>query len=115
MLQTLMDEAPEKRHGVVRLSLKRELHGGKGESPKGPLPLGFATFEETRFTTRKTRKAFIRLSALRLKIATLLGESKANSNTNSNPKTNQNQNGLMTETEPAGRGLTFVTFEFRVH
>jgi len=74
MLQTLMDEAQRNVTGVVRLKLYKGncmVVGRKSE--KSLYHAGFATFEEDEVYNQKDAEGFIRLSALRLKIATLLG------------------------------------------
>jgi len=73
MLQTLMDEAQRNVTGVVRVKLYRgncTVAGRKSDSSL--YHPGFATFEEDEVYNQKDAEGFIRLSALRLKIATLL-------------------------------------------
>jgi len=70
----LMDEAQGNVTGVVRLKLYKGncmVVGRKSE--KSLYHSGFATFEEDQVYNQKDAEGFIRLSALRLKIATLLG------------------------------------------
>lgn len=74
MLQTLMDDAQTNVTGVVRLKLYKGncmVVGRKSE--KSLYHSGFATFEEDQVYNQKDAEGFIRLNALRLKIATLLG------------------------------------------
>jgi argininosuccinate synthase len=74
MLQALMDEAQQNVTGVVRLKLYRGncIVAGR-KSDRSLYHPGFATFEEDDVYNQKDAEGFIRLSALRLKIATLLG------------------------------------------
>ena len=73
MLQTLMDEAQGNVTGTVRLKLYKGnciVVGRKSDhSLYHP---GFATFEEEKVYDQKDAEGFIRLSALRLKIAKLM-------------------------------------------
>jgi argininosuccinate synthase len=74
MLQALMDEAQKNVTGVVRLKLYRGncIVAGR-KSDQSLYHPGFATFEGDEVYNQKDAEGFIRLSALRLKIATLLG------------------------------------------
>jgi argininosuccinate synthase len=74
MLQTLMDEAQRNVTGAVRLKLYKGnciVVGRK--SDQSLYHPGFATFEEDQVYNQKDAEGFIRLSALRLKIASLMG------------------------------------------
>jgi argininosuccinate synthase len=74
MLQALMDEAQKNVTGVVRLKLYKGNCVVTGrKSDQSLYHPGFATFEEDEVYNQKDAEGFIRLSALRLKIATLLG------------------------------------------
>jgi argininosuccinate synthase len=74
MLQALMDEAQKNVAGVVRLKLyKGNCVVAGRKSDQSLYHPGFATFEEDEVYNQKDAEGFIRLSALRLKIATLLG------------------------------------------
>ncbi|MGD2127612.1 MAG: argininosuccinate synthase [Desulfobacteraceae bacterium] len=73
MLQTLMDEAQKNVTGVVRLKLYKGnciVVGRKSE--RSLYHSGFATFEEDEVYNQKDAEGFIRLNALRLKIAHLM-------------------------------------------
>lgn len=75
MIQTLMDEAQRDVTGVVRLKLYKgncTVAGRKSEKCSLYHP-GFATFEGEEIYDQKDAEGFIRLNALRLKIATLMG------------------------------------------
>jgi len=74
MLQALMDEAQRNVTGAVRLKLYKGNCIVAGR--KSDLSLyhpGFATFEEDQVYDQKDAEGFIRLNALRLKIASLMG------------------------------------------
>lgn len=74
MLQVLMDEAQRNVTGAVRLKLYKGnciVVGRK--SDQSLYHPGFATFEEDQVYNQKDAEGFIRLSALRLKIASLMG------------------------------------------
>lgn len=74
MLQVLMDEAQRNVTGVVRLKLYRGnciVVGRKSE--QSLYHPGFATFEEDQVYHQKDAEGFIKLNALRLKIASLMG------------------------------------------
>ena len=74
MLQALMDEAQKDVTGVVRLKLYKGncmVVGRKSE--KSLYNTDFATFEEDEVYNQKDAEGFIRLNALRLKIARLSG------------------------------------------
>jgi len=73
MLQTLMDEAQRNVSGFVRLKLYKGnciVVGRKSE--KSLYMPDFATFEEDKVYNQQDAEGFIRLSALRLKIARLI-------------------------------------------
>jgi len=74
MLQVLMDEAQRNVTGAVRLKLYKGnciVVGRK--SDQSLYHPGFATFEEDQVYNQKDAEGFIRLNALRLKIASLMG------------------------------------------
>jgi argininosuccinate synthase len=74
MLQALMDEAQRNVTGAVRLKLYKGnciVVGRK--SDQSLYHPGFATFEEDQVYNQKDAEGFIRLNALRLKIASLMG------------------------------------------
>jgi argininosuccinate synthase len=74
MLQALMDEAQRNVTGAVRLKLYKGnciVVGRK--SDQSLYHPGFATFEEDQVYDQKDAEGFIRLNALRLKIASLMG------------------------------------------
>jgi len=74
LLQTLMDEAQENVSGLVRLKLYKGnciVAGRKSE--QSLYHSGFATFEEDEVYNQKDAEGFIRLNALRLRIAHLMG------------------------------------------
>ena len=74
MLQTLMDEAQRDVSGVARVKLYKgncTVVGRKSE--KSLYHPDFATFEGEEVYNQKDAEGFIRLNALRLKIAGLLG------------------------------------------
>jgi argininosuccinate synthase len=74
MLQALMDEAQRNVTGVVRLKLYKGncIVAGR-KSDQSLYHPGFATFEEDQVYDQKDAEGFIRLNALRLKIASLMG------------------------------------------
>ena len=74
MLQALMDEAQGHVTGTVRLKLYKGncIVAGR-KSDQSLYHPGFATFEEDEVYNQKDAEGFIRLSALRLKIASLMG------------------------------------------
>jgi argininosuccinate synthase len=74
MLQALMDEAQRNVTGVVRLKLYKGncIVAGR-KSDQSLYHPGFATFEEDQVYNQKDAEGFIRLNALRLKIASLMG------------------------------------------
>ncbi|RJR50580.1 MAG: argininosuccinate synthase [Desulfobacteraceae bacterium] len=77
MLQVLMDEAQRDVSGVVRVKLYKgncTVVGRKSE--KSLYHPGFATFEGEEVYNQKDAEGFIRLNALRLKIASLMGRGK---------------------------------------
>jgi argininosuccinate synthase len=69
-----MDEAQKNVTGVVRLKVYRGncIVAGR-KSDQSLYHPGFATFEGDEVYNQKDAEGFIRLSALRLKIATLVG------------------------------------------
>ena len=74
MVQALMDEAQRNVTGAVRLKLYKGnciVVGRK--SDQSLYHPGFATFEEDQVYDQKDAEGFIRLNALRLKIASLMG------------------------------------------
>ncbi|MFH1123486.1 MAG: argininosuccinate synthase [Pseudomonadota bacterium] len=74
LLQTLMDEAQKNVSGLVRLKLYKGnciVAGRKSE--QSLYHSGFATFEEDEVYNQKDAEGFIRLNALRLRIAHLMG------------------------------------------
>jgi len=77
MLQNLMDEAQRDVTGVVRVKLYKgncTVVGRKSE--KSLYHPDFATFEGEEVYNQKDAEGFIRLNALRLKIASLMGRGK---------------------------------------
>jgi argininosuccinate synthase len=74
MLQALMDEAQRNVTGAVRLKLYKGncIVAGR-KSDQSLYHPGFATFEEDQVYNQKDAEGFIRLNALRLKIASLMG------------------------------------------
>jgi len=74
MLQALMDEAQRNVTGSVRLKLYKGncIVAGR-KSDQSLYHPGFATFEEDQVYNQKDAEGFIRLNALRLKIASLMG------------------------------------------
>lgn len=74
MLQALMDEAQRNVTGAVRLKLYKGncIVAGR-KSDQSLYHPGFATFEEDQVYDQKDAEGFIRLNALRLKIASLMG------------------------------------------
>ena len=74
MLQALMDEAQRNVTGAVRLKLYKGncIVAGR-KSDRSLYHPGFATFEEDQVYDQKDAEGFIRLNALRLKIASLMG------------------------------------------
>jgi argininosuccinate synthase len=74
MLQVLMDEAQRNVTGAVRLKLYKGNCIAVGrKSDQSLYHPGFATFEEDQVYNQKDAEGFIRLNALRLKIASLMG------------------------------------------
>jgi argininosuccinate synthase len=74
MLQALMDEAQKDVTGVVRLKLyKGNCMVAGRKSEKSLYNTDFATFEEDEVYNQKDAEGFIRLNALRMKIARLSG------------------------------------------
>jgi argininosuccinate synthase len=77
MLQNLMDEAQGNVSGVVRLKLyKGNCTVAGRRSDRSLYHPGFASFEKEEVYNQKDAEGFIRLNALRLKIATMLGRGK---------------------------------------
>jgi len=74
MLQALMDEAQRNVTGAVKLKLYKGncIVAGR-KSDQSLYHPGFATFEEDQVYNQKDAEGFIRLNALRLKIASLMG------------------------------------------
>ncbi|MEJ2726524.1 MAG: argininosuccinate synthase [Deltaproteobacteria bacterium] len=74
MLQTLMDEAQKNVSGVVRVKLYKGncIVAGR-KSDQSLYHAGFATFEEDEVYNQKDAAGFIRLNALRLRIANIMG------------------------------------------
>ena len=74
MLQALMDEAQKNVSGVVRLKLYKGncIVAGR-KSDQSLYHAGFATFEEDEVYNQKDAAGFIRLNALRLRIANIMG------------------------------------------
>jgi argininosuccinate synthase len=74
MLQVLMDEAQRNVTGAVKLKLYKGncIVAGR-KSDQSLYHPGFATFEEDQVYNQKDAEGFIRLNALRLKIASLMG------------------------------------------
>jgi argininosuccinate synthase len=74
MLQTLMDEAQKNVSGVVRIKLYKGncIVAGR-KSDQSLYHAGFATFEEDDVYNQKDAAGFIRLNALRLRIANIMG------------------------------------------
>lgn len=74
MLQALMDEAQSSVTGAVRVKLYKGNCTVVGrKSDQSLYHQGFATFEEDQVYNQKDAEGFIRLNALRLKIASLTG------------------------------------------
>lgn len=77
MLQNLMDEAQGNVSGVVRLKLyKGNCTVAGRRSDRSLYHAGFASFEKEEVYNQKDAEGFIRLNALRLKIATMLGRGR---------------------------------------
>jgi argininosuccinate synthase len=74
MLQTLMDEAQKNVSGVVRLKLYKGncIVAGR-KSDQSLYHAGFATFEQDEVYDQRDAAGFIRLNALRLRIANIMG------------------------------------------
>ena len=74
MLQALMDEAQKNVTGVARLKLYKGncIVAGR-KSDQSLYHAGFATFEEDEVYNQKDAAGFIRLNALRLRIANIMG------------------------------------------
>jgi len=74
LLQTLMDEAQKNVNGLARLKLyKGNCVVAGRRSDQSLYHSGFATFEEDEVYNQKDAEGFIRLNALRLRIAHLMG------------------------------------------
>ena len=77
MLQNLMDEAQRNVNGVVRVKLYKGNCTVVGrKSDRSLYHPGFASFEKEEVYNQKDAEGFIRLNALRLKIASLLSRGK---------------------------------------
>jgi len=70
MLQALIDKSQERVEGVVRLKLyKGSVRVVGRHSPKSLYSLGHVTFEEDAVYDQRDADGFIRLNALRLRLA----------------------------------------------
>ena len=70
MLQALIDKSQENVEGVVRLKLYKGSAGVVGrQSPKSLYSLGHVTFEEDAVYNQRDAEGFIKLNALRLRLA----------------------------------------------
>ena len=73
MIQKLIDDTQKNVNGSVRLKLYKGNCIVSGRRSENSLyHAGFATFEEEEVYDQKDAEGFIRLNALRLKIATLM-------------------------------------------